>query len=129
METEEARAKAESTFVTCKTCGDNILEDFLDRHMAMNHPAGSGEALPPSSGADEGGKGGSPPTNESINQSIQSINEGEATANGKDNSFARNRSLTRECPVCTQEMRSDQMIKHCKLAHKVSLKWCDLCGR
>ena len=85
METEEAQAKAESTFVTCKMCGDNILENFLERHMAMNHPQEEEEA---------------------------------------------GQKRKKECPVCRQEMRSEQVIKHGKLAHKVSLKWCNEgCGR
>jgi hypothetical protein len=26
------------SFIECRICGDHILQDFLSRHMKMNHP-------------------------------------------------------------------------------------------
>ena len=102
MEAEEARAKQDSNFVTCKVCGDHILEDFLDRHMSLNH--GDEAAGVDNERADE------------------EMNDGEED-DGK------RKKLMRECPVCNQELRSELMIKHCKLYHKISIKWCNTCNK
>ena len=95
METEEEAAKQASTFVSCKTCGDNILEDFLERHMAMNHPQTPAAAA---------------------TQLLQETAGAAAAAVMVETATAK---AVRECPVCSQYTRSEQMIKHCKLAHKV----------
>ena len=97
METEEEAAKQASTFVNCKTCGDNILEDFLERHVAMNHPQ------PPPTAA-------TPQLQETAVATAAAVMVETATA-----------KAVRECPVCGQDTRSEQMIKHCKLAHKVRI--------
>ena len=33
----------------------------------------------------------------------------------------------RQCPVCEVKMRAENIIKHCKLKHKVTYKWCRPC--
>ena len=99
METEEEAAKQASTFVNCKTCGDNILEDFLERHVAMNHPP-------------------QPPPTTAVAATPQLQETAVAAAVMVETATAK---AVRECPVCGQDTRSEQMIKHCKLAHKVRI--------
>jgi len=37
--------------------------------------------------------------------------------------------IMRACPVCAVEMRSDSIIKHCKIKHKMSYKDCSPCNK
>ena len=37
--------------------------------------------------------------------------------------------IMRACPVCSVEMRSDSIPKHCKMKHKVSYRYCSNCSK
>ena len=41
----------------------------------------------------------------------------------------KNEVKMRECPVCEVKMRVEGIVKHCKLKHKVTYKWCRPCEK
>ena len=109
----------ESSFVACKICGDHILEDFLERHMSKNHPKEN--AMDDVDSATEGDG------DEALKIDEQEIEDEE----DQDKKLAtpKRQVNIRECPVCNQEMRAEALIKHSKLKHKISLKWCHQCSK
>ena len=115
----------ESSFVACKICGDHILEDFLERHMSKNH---SKEDMMDDVDSNAEGDG----------DDALKIDEQQTTENDDDEDQEKKLSSStpkirqvniRECPVCMQEMRAEALIKHSKLKHKISLKWCNQCSK
>ena len=46
-----------------------------------------------------------------------------------DEEVLKNEVKMRECPVCEVKMRVEGIVKHCKLKHKVTYKWCRPCEK
>ena len=46
-----------------------------------------------------------------------------------DEEVFKNEVKMRECPVCEVKMRLEGIVKHCKLKHKVTYKWCRPCEK
>ena len=49
--------------------------------------------------------------------------------NNSDEIEVKNEVTTRECTVCEVTMRVEGIVKHCKLKHKVTYKWCRPCQK
>ena len=49
--------------------------------------------------------------------------------NHSDEIEVKNEVKMRECPVCEVKMRVEGIVKHCKLKHKVTYKWCRPCQK
>ena len=112
----------ESSFVACKICGDHILEDFLERHMSKNHPKEN-----PQDDVDSATEGDG---EEALKIDEQMTEVEDEEDQDKKLVIPKTRQVNiRECPVCNQEMRAEALIKHSKLKHKVSLKWCHQCSK
>ena len=112
----------ESCFVACKICGDHILEDFLDRHMSKNHS--KDDMMDDIDSAVEGDGDETLKIDEAATE-----NEDEDDQDKKLLAPKTKQVNNRECPVCNQVISLNQLIKHSKLKHKISLKWCNQCSK
>ena len=77
------------------------MKEFLDRHLKMNHPEEN---------------------NQPKDLSLTSTPSAMA-------STAKSEVKLRDCPVCEVKMRVEGIVKHCKLKHKMSFKWCRPCEK
>ena len=101
-EPSELIIEEKDDYLECQVCGDHILKQFLDRHLKMNHP-------------EENNK----PTDLSVTSAPKTSTP----------AAAKNVVKLRECPVCEVKMRVEGIVKHCKLKHKMSFKWCRPCEK
>ena len=100
-EPSELIIEEKDDYLECHVCGDHILKEFLDRHLKMNHPEENNQ-----------------PTDLSVTSTPP------AAA-----STAKSEVKLRDCPVCEVKMRVEGIVKHCKLKHKMSFKWCRPCEK
>ncbi|XP_040572015.1 uncharacterized protein [Lepeophtheirus salmonis] len=90
--------------VECPECGDRILEEFLPRHMKMNHPS------------DKEDETNSDKNEETLTDAI------------KPEIIDENSPKTLICPFCSLQSEDPESLnKHTKYKHKTSIKWCDVC--
>jgi len=101
---EDGSGEIAEGYVECRKCGDVVLSDKLDLHTKQIH-----------------GEDGIP------GLTITAVTK--ASSPTAESSPRPKSIIMRACPVCSVEMRSDSITKHCKIKHKLSYRYCSPCNK
>lgn len=107
------------------------MEEYLPRHMSMNH---RDDAIDTENDADQSDANGLDVDEETKikdedNKSVKNEKiEEEADDLNKERNVSGKAIIMRSCPVCHVEMRAESVVKHCKTKHKVSYNYCNTCS-